>query len=253
MSGGKPAKPIVVEAVEDTPAILPHTYAPREGVDYLSSVTVGKDPNLVPGNVKKDVTIFGTVGTLESGGGALPEPNLSSGAVTPVFIGDTAVNVSGGHGSGICWNIQYGFIAPPVYGNTMFMAPVTTANTISSSTRNHPPIDSGTVINLRNAPTLGQYLDVMYLRNIALALGGSLPCQVAVDYIPVAIGGTSSPRSIGTWSDEMAIHKGTLSLTEDACTFTYGDDVPQLSISGMNSTDYMAFPGGIIIKAELVS
>lgn len=68
MSGGKPAKPIVVEAVEDTPSTLPHTYVPREGVDYLSSVTVGKDPNLVPENVKKDVSIFGTVGTLESGG-----------------------------------------------------------------------------------------------------------------------------------------------------------------------------------------
>ena len=65
MSGGKPAKPVVVEAVEDTPSTLPHTYAPREGVDYLSSVTVGKDPNLVPGNVKQGVTIFGTEGTYE--------------------------------------------------------------------------------------------------------------------------------------------------------------------------------------------
>ena len=68
MSGGKPAKPIVVEAVEETPSTLPYTFLPREGVDYLSSVTVGKDPNLVPENVKKDVSIFGTVGTLESGG-----------------------------------------------------------------------------------------------------------------------------------------------------------------------------------------
>lgn len=65
MAGGKSSKPIVVEAVEDTPSTLPHTYTPREGVDYLSSVTVGKDPNLVPGNVKKDVSIFGTVGTYE--------------------------------------------------------------------------------------------------------------------------------------------------------------------------------------------
>lgn len=68
MSGGKPAKPVVVEAVEDTPSTLPYTFSPREGVDYLSSVTVGKDPNLVPGNIKKDVSIFGTVGTYD------PEP-----------------------------------------------------------------------------------------------------------------------------------------------------------------------------------
>ena len=77
MSGGKPAKPIVVEAVEETPSTLPYTFMPKEGVDYLSSVTVGKDPNLVPGNVKKDVSIFGTVGTLESGGGIGPDTSVS--------------------------------------------------------------------------------------------------------------------------------------------------------------------------------
>lgn len=78
MSGGKPAKPIVVEAVEETPSTLPYTFLPREGVDYLSSVTVGKDPNLVPGNVKKDVSIFGTVGTYEgSGGGIGPDISVS--------------------------------------------------------------------------------------------------------------------------------------------------------------------------------
>lgn len=68
MAGGKAQKPIVVEAVEDTPSTLPYTFSPREGVDYLSSVTVGKDPNLVPENVKKDVSIFGVEGTYD------PEP-----------------------------------------------------------------------------------------------------------------------------------------------------------------------------------
>lgn len=72
MSGGKPAKPIVVEAMEETPSTLPYTFLPREGVDYLSSVTVGKDPNLVPENVKKDVSIFGVVGDLDSTGSFEP-------------------------------------------------------------------------------------------------------------------------------------------------------------------------------------
>ena len=74
MSGGKPAKPVVVEAVEETPSTLPYTFSPREGVDYLSSVTVGKDPNLVPENVKKDVSIFGVMGTYQgSGGGSIAD------------------------------------------------------------------------------------------------------------------------------------------------------------------------------------
>lgn len=64
--GGPAPKPIYVEAVEDTPSTLPHTYQPSEGYDYLSSVTVGKDPNLVPENVKKDVSIFGVSGSYEA-------------------------------------------------------------------------------------------------------------------------------------------------------------------------------------------
>lgn len=99
MSGGKPAKPVVVEAVEETPSTLPYTFSPREGVDYLSSVTVGKDPNLVPENVKKDVSIFGTTGTYEGSGGG------SGGDYSSVFdvfwtnirngaIGSTVLRVS---------------------------------------------------------------------------------------------------------------------------------------------------------------
>lgn len=85
MSGGKPAKPIVVEAVEDTPSTLPHTYKPSEGYDYLSSVTVGADPNLQSGNIKQGVSIFGVEGTLTSGGGIGPDTSVSDATwVSPV-------------------------------------------------------------------------------------------------------------------------------------------------------------------------
>lgn len=63
--GGPAPKPIRVEAVEDTPSTLPHTYKPSEGYDYLSSVTVGADPNLQAGNIKQGVSIFGVEGTFE--------------------------------------------------------------------------------------------------------------------------------------------------------------------------------------------
>jgi hypothetical protein len=38
--------------------------------DYIDSVTIIKDDNLVPENIVKDVNIFGVVGTAETGGGA---------------------------------------------------------------------------------------------------------------------------------------------------------------------------------------
>ena len=37
--------------------------------DYIDSATIIKDSNLIPENIKKDVNIFGVVGTLESGDG----------------------------------------------------------------------------------------------------------------------------------------------------------------------------------------
>ena len=107
MSGGKPAKPVVVEAVEETPSTLPYTFSPREGVDYLSSVTVGKDPNLVPENVKKDVSIFGTVGTLESGGGIdISQDPISIGVNRLPFM-TTPVRAGSGTDFGTCSSIGW--------------------------------------------------------------------------------------------------------------------------------------------------
>jgi hypothetical protein len=43
------------------------TISPDEGYDALSSVTIEKDPDLVAGNIKKDVNVFGITGTLDAG------------------------------------------------------------------------------------------------------------------------------------------------------------------------------------------
>ena len=107
MAGGKAQKPIVVEAVEDTPSTLPHTYVPREGVDYLSSVTVGKDPNLVPENVKKDVSIFGTVGTLESGGTIDISQDAIQIANNTLPFMTTPVRTGPGTDFGTCSSVQW--------------------------------------------------------------------------------------------------------------------------------------------------
>lgn len=44
--------------------------------DYIDSATIIKDENLIPENIKKDVNIFGIVGTLEEGEGGLASGNI---------------------------------------------------------------------------------------------------------------------------------------------------------------------------------
>ena len=55
------------------------------GYDALSSVVINGDSNLVAGNIKKDVTIFGTTGTYEGAS----QPTLQSKTVTPTASGTT--------------------------------------------------------------------------------------------------------------------------------------------------------------------
>ena len=52
-----------------TPKATSQTVLPDQGDDGLSQVTVSGDSNLVAGNIKKDVSIFGVTGTLESSSG----------------------------------------------------------------------------------------------------------------------------------------------------------------------------------------
>lgn len=50
-----------------TPDAAGQTVTPDTGYDALSSVTINGDADLVAGNIKKDVTIYGVTGTLSSG------------------------------------------------------------------------------------------------------------------------------------------------------------------------------------------
>lgn len=59
------------------------TVEPEEGYDALSSVTIQKDADLVAGNIKKDVEIFGVTGTLDD----------ASKAILDGLIAGTATNI----------------------------------------------------------------------------------------------------------------------------------------------------------------
>lgn len=84
VSGGE----ITLQSKSVTPTKNGMTVVPDSGYDGLSQVTVEGDSDLVPGNIKKDVTVFGVTGTFEgSGGGHSVEIDVSSGGLISAECG----------------------------------------------------------------------------------------------------------------------------------------------------------------------
>lgn len=107
------------QAKTATPSAAEQTVTPDSGYDGLSSVTVEGDANLVPGNIKSGVSIFGVIGTYEGSGGpggGIQAQHITSGNETITISGTGTVKVWGyGHKSGGYMGTTYSFVGDGYY------------------------------------------------------------------------------------------------------------------------------------------
>lgn len=83
-----PSTTVKLQEKTATPSKEQQVISPDEGYDGLSQVTINGDEDLIADNIKKDVNIFGVVGTYEGsgGGGSAELSSLIEGSITDLSI-----------------------------------------------------------------------------------------------------------------------------------------------------------------------
>ena len=128
VTGTAKASVPTLQAKTVTPSSAEQTVTPDSSYDGLSSVTVEGDANLVPGNIKSGVSIFGVVGGFEgsSGGGSsnnCEAYHITSASAKLNFTTTGTVKVWGygtltsGYGASVCALVGDGYYKSASWGS----------------------------------------------------------------------------------------------------------------------------------------
>ena len=127
VTGTAKASVPTLQAKTVTPSSAEQTVTPDSSYDGLSSVTVEGDANLVPGNIKSGVSIFGVVGSFEGSGGGGSSNNCEAYHITSAsaklnFTTTGTVKVWGygtltsGYGASVCAFVGDGYYKSASWG-----------------------------------------------------------------------------------------------------------------------------------------
>ena len=137
VTGTAKASVPTLQAKTVTPSAAEQTVTPDSGYDGLSSVTVEGDANLVPGNIKSGVSIFGVVGSFDGSGGGGSSNNceayhITSASATLNFKTSGTVKVWGyGYKSGGYMGTHYSFVGDGYYAGSSYGKPSKTSASFS--------------------------------------------------------------------------------------------------------------------------
>ncbi|MDY3906233.1 MAG: hypothetical protein SOZ47_05475 [Lawsonibacter sp.] len=139
VTGTAKASVPTLQAKTATPSSAEQTVTPDSGYDGLSSVTVEGDANLVSGNIKSGVSIFGVVGSFEGSGGSggssdnnCEAYHITSASAVLSFKGTGTVKVWGyGSKKSNYTTTVYAFVGDGYYAGSSYGTPSKTSATFS--------------------------------------------------------------------------------------------------------------------------